>query len=126
MNRPEQRYPRTPGNLFSSKPVTDMTLPKDLTPETYTAQGMHSPDPVTGSLVPAVQPSTTFGRDENYKLIAESHSYARDENPGFLIAERLLAQLEGGEESLLCSSGMSAPGAIFQSLKPGDRVVIPK
>jgi len=103
-----------------------MTLPKDLAPETYTAQGMHSPDPITGSLVPAVQPSTTFGRDENYKLIAENHSYARDENPGFLIAEGLLAQLEGGEESLLFSSGMSAAGAIVQSLKPGDHVVIPK
>ena len=103
-----------------------MTMPKDLAPETYTAQGMHRPDPVTGNLIPAVQPSTTFARDENYKLIAEGHGYARDENPSFLTAERLLAQLEGGAEGLLFSSGMSAASTIVQSLRPGDHVVIPK
>jgi len=101
-------------------------MPKDLAPETYTAQGMHRPDPVTGNLIPAVQPSTTFARDENYKLIAEGHGYARDENPSFLTAERLLAQLEGGAEALLFSSGMSAASTIVQSLRPGDHVVIPK
>ena len=101
-------------------------MPKDLAPETYTAQGMHRPDPVTGNLIPAVQPSTTFARDENYKLIAEGHGYARDENPSFLTAERLLAQLEGGAEGLLFSSGMSAASTIVQSLRPGDHVVIPK
>ena len=101
-------------------------MPKDLAPETYTAQGMHRPDPVTGNLIPAVQPSTTFARDENYKLIAEGHGYARDENPSFLTAERLLAELEGGAEGLLFSSGMSAAITIVQSLRPGDHVVIPK
>ena len=101
-------------------------MPKDLAPETYTAQGMHRPDPVTGNLIPAVQPSTTFARDENYKLIAEGHGYARDENPSFLTAERLLAELEGGAEGLLFSSGMSAASTIVQSLRPGDHVVIPK
>lgn len=109
-----------------SKHGNDMTMPKDLAPETYAAQGMHRPDPVTGNLIPAVQPSTTFARDENYKLIAEEHGYARDENPSFLTAERMLAQLEGGAEALLFASGMSAAGAVVQSLKPGDHIVIPK
>ena len=103
-----------------------MIKPKDLAPETYVAQGMHRPDPISGDLIPAIQPSTTFARDEHYQLIAAEHSYARDENPSFATAERMLAHLEGGEESLLFSSGMAAAGAVIQSLKPGDHVVIPK
>lgn len=103
-----------------------MTMPKNLAPETYIAQGMHRPDPATGALIPAIQPSTTFARDENYRLLADEHSYARDENPSYLTAERMLALLEGGEEALLFSSGMAAAGAVIQSLKPGDHVIIPK
>lgn len=103
-----------------------MTMPKDLAPETYTAQGMHRPDSVRGNLIPPIEPSTTYARDENYKLIAEGHHYARDENPSFATAEAMLAQLEGGKEALLFSSGMSAANAIVQSLQPGDHVVIPK
>lgn len=103
-----------------------MTLPKNLAPETYVAHGMYEPDPATGGLVPPVQPSTTFARDENYELIASRHSYARDENPSFLAAENMLAHLEGGDEALLFSSGMAAASAVIHSLKPGDHVAIPK
>ena len=103
-----------------------MTLPKNLSPETYVAQGMHRPDTVTGALVPEIQPSTTFARDEHYRLIAAEHSYARDENPSYLAAERMLAQLEGGEQALLFSSGMAAASAVIQSLEPGNHVVVPK
>lgn len=103
-----------------------MKLPENLAPETYVAHGMHGPDPVTGGLIPAVQPSTTFARDENYDLIAAGHSYARDENPSYLAAESLLAQLEGGAEALLFSSGMAAGSAVIQSLRPGDHVAIPR
>lgn len=103
-----------------------MTLPKNLAPQTYVAHGMHGPDPVTGSLIPSIQPSTTFARDEDYQLIAKQYSYARDENPSYMVAERMLAHLEGGEDALLFSSGMAAASAVIQSLKPGDHVAIPK
>ena len=103
-----------------------MTSPKDVAPETYTAQGLHYTDPVTGSVVPSIMPSTTFARDENYQLVAQEHSYARDQNPSYQTAERLLTRLEGGEDSLLFASGMAAAGAVIQSLSPGDHVVIPK
>jgi len=103
-----------------------MTSSKDLAPETYTAQGLHYIDPITGSVIPPVMPSTTFARDEQYQLIAAQHSYARDENPSYQMAERILTSLEGGEDSLLFASGMAAAGAVVQSLRPGDHVVIPK
>jgi cystathionine gamma-synthase len=102
-----------------------MTSSKNLAPETYTAQGLHYMDPLTGSVVPPIMPSTTFARDESYQLIAHDHSYARDENPSYRTAENVLTRLEGGEDSLLFASGMAAAGAVIQSLKPGDHVVVP-
>ena len=103
-----------------------MTAKKELAPETDTAQGLHYIDPRTGSVVPPVMPSTTFARDENYKLISEKHSYGRDENPSYAMAESLLTRLELARDSLLFSSGMAAGAAVVQSLAPGDHLVIPQ
>ena len=97
-----------------------------LSPETRNAQALGQVDALTGGITPAIQPSTTFLRDENYQLVNARHSYGRAENPGFDIAESVLAELEGGAAALLFSSGMSAATAIVQSLLPGDRIVAPK
>lgn len=86
---------------------------------------MHYIDPATGGVVPPVQPSTTFARDESYALICAAHSYARDENPVYGCAEAMLQALEGGEDALLFASGMAAASAVFQALEPGARVVAP-
>ena len=100
---------------------------RKLTPETLNAQALRQIDAGTGGLTPAIFPSTTYVRDkDDYALLDPRHSYGRDENPGFVVAEKVLAELEGGEAGLLFSSGMSAAMAIIQSLKPGDRVVAPK
>ena len=96
------------------------------TPETLVAQGLHYVDPQTGAIVPPVQPSTTFSRDDRYALVSPGHSYARDQNPTFLTAERMLAELEGGAAALLFPSGMAAAVTLVQTLEPGDRVVAPK
>jgi len=103
-----------------------MSSKRDQAPETYTAQGSHYTDPATGSIVPPVMPSTTFARDENYQLLSEGRSYARDHNPSYEIAERMLTRLEGGEDALLFASGMAAAGAVIQSLQPGDHIVVPQ
>ena len=98
-----------------------------LAPETLNAQALRQIDAGTGGLTPAIFPSTTYVRDQDdYALLDPQHSYGRDENPGFVVAEQVLARLEGGEAGLLFSSGMSATMAIIQSLKPGDRVVAPR
>jgi len=98
---------------------------EELNPETYTAQGLHYVDPATGGVVPAINPSTTFARDENYQLISDNHSYARDQNPSFRSAEDMLMHLEGGQDCILFSSGMAAAAAVIQTLRPGDHVVAP-
>jgi len=100
--------------------------PKDLSPETISAQALHHSDPGTGALTPAIHPSSTYVRDENYELVDGRHSYGRDENPGYAVAEKVLAELEGAPAALLFSSGMAAAMAVVQSLQPGDRIVAPR
>ena len=100
---------------------------KSFAPETLNAQALRQIDAGTGGLTPGIFPSTTYVRDkDDYALLDPRHSYGRDENPGFVVAENVLARLEGGAAGLLFSSGMSAAMAIIQSLKPGDRVVAPR
>ncbi len=41
-------------------------------------------------------------------ILLPAHSYSRDENPGYLVAEKMLAELEGATSALLFSSGMAA------------------
>ena len=103
-----------------------MTASKKPAPATLAAQGMHFLDPVTGSVVPPILPSTTFARDEHYELTSADFSYARDTNPTYATAETLLCELEGGADALLFSSGMSAAAAVIQTLRPGDHLVIPR
>jgi cystathionine gamma-synthase len=103
-----------------------MAKQKDLSPETKNAQALRQIDAMTGGIMPAIHPSSTFVRDESYQLINASHSYGRDENPGYAIAEKVLAELEGAPAALLFSSGMAAAMAVVQSLKPGDHIVAPR
>lgn len=94
-------------------------------PETATAQALHYVDPSTGGVVPPIQPSTTFARDDQYALVNPSHSYGRDENPGYSLVEKLLAELEGGADARLFASGMAAATAVLLTLRPGDHIVAP-
>ena len=103
-----------------------MAREKDLSPETINAQALHQIDAMTGGITPAIHPSSTFLRDENYQLINTRHSYGRDENPGYAVAEKVLAELEGAPAALLFSSGMAAAMAVVQSLQPGDQIVAPR
>ncbi len=69
-----------------------MSKEKDISPETIIAQALRQIDAMTGGLMPAIHPSSTYVRDENYQLINARHSYGRDENPGCAVAEKVLAE----------------------------------
>jgi cystathionine gamma-synthase len=98
-----------------------VTQPK---PATVLAQLRHYADPATGGLVPPVQPSTTFARDEGYSLINPAHTYGRDDNPGYPQVETVLCALEGGADALVWPSGMAAIAAVFRTLRRGDAVTV--
>jgi len=103
-----------------------MAKKKGLSAETKSAQALRQIDAATGGITPAIHPSSTFLRDENYQLINARHSYGRAQNPGYDVAEKVLAELEGAPAALLFSSGMAAAMAVVQSLRPGDQIVAPK
>src|SRR2546430_12268725 len=96
---------------------------QELSPETLAAQAMGDVDATSGALTPAIHPSTIYERspDGSYK---SGLTYTRADNPTYDHAERLLATLEGGVACMVFASGMAAATAIFQSLLPGDHVLV--
>lgn len=92
---------------------------------TRIAQALRFLDPETGAIVPPIQPSATYARDEDYAL-RQPYWYRRDGNPTTAHAEALIAELEGAAETFLFSSGMSAATAVIDHLPAGAHVVVPK
>ncbi len=94
-----------------------------LSPETLAAQAMGDVDPTTRALVPPIHPATTYERfpDGSYQ---EERVYTRADNPTYDPAETLIARLEGGAACILLASGNAAATAVFQTLLPGDHVLV--
>src|ERR1700704_74914 len=94
-------------------------------PETIAAQALHAVDEATGAVAPPIQLATTYARDGQYAL--RGPGYARDENPTPVIAERVLAALEGGAAALTFASGMAAGAPAIRAVcRPGDHVISPR
>ncbi len=94
-------------------------------PESLAAQALGWIDPVTKAISPSIQASSTYIRDEDNQY-RSGRGYMRADNPAFDQAEALIAQLERGAQAALFASGMAAATAVFQSLAPGDHVLVPK
>jgi cystathionine gamma-synthase len=94
-----------------------------LKPETLAAQALGWIEATTRAVVPPVHAATTFERAPDYSLPG-GRDYARDDSPAFIQAEALLAALECGEGAMLFASGMAAATAVFQSLRPGDHILL--
>ncbi|OMH29048.1 PLP-dependent aspartate aminotransferase family protein [Motiliproteus sp. MSK22-1] len=94
--------------------------------ETLLARAGHYLDKTTGAVVPPIQPSTTFARDEQGDLYDGNRIYARDHSLNTELAEAVLSQLESGASCKLFASGMAAATALVQTLRPGDRIVAPQ
>lgn len=93
-------------------------------PATIAAHAAGALDPQTGGVVPALQPSTTYLRDENYALIRPDNIYSRDNSDNLRQAEAVLRRLENAAETLLFPSGMAAIAAVFRALPNGARVIL--
>ncbi len=95
-------------------------------PSTLVAKADDFLDTTTGAIVPAIHPSTTFARNDQYEPINPANVYTRDCNPTFIPAENVIAKLEGGEGCALFSSGMAAVAAVFYTLPTGSHAAIPE
>ncbi|MBX6370519.1 MAG: PLP-dependent transferase [Rhodospirillales bacterium] len=94
-------------------------------PATRAAQALGWIDETTRAVIPPLHAATTYLRDPDNRY-RSGRSYGRADNPGYDQPEALLAALEGGEAALLFASGMAAATAVFQALRPGDHVVVPR
>src|SRR5690349_1023430 len=81
-------------------------------------------DPATGAVTQPIYLSTTFERspDGEYPL---GYSYSREDNPSRRALEECLAELEGGKDALVFSSGLAVATAVVQGLEPGDHIIAP-
>ena len=91
---------------------------------TTIAQAGHYIDKETGAVIPAIQPSTTFARKEDYSLVG-NYIYSRNGSPTVAHAEGLLCELEEGFETRLFASGMGAATALIETLESGQRIAAP-
>lgn len=93
--------------------------------QTRVAQALRFLDDPTGAVVPPIQHAATYARDADYE-VRKPYWYRRDGNQTTVLAEDIIAELEGATESLLFSSGMSACTAVLEHLEPGAHIVVPK
>lgn len=82
-------------------------------------------DQATGGVVPSLQLSTTFARDDDYQLLGD-YSYRRYGSPTLAEAEAVLRDLDGGADALLFGTGLGASAALLETLRAGDRLVAPR
>ncbi|NNC36130.1 MAG: aminotransferase class V-fold PLP-dependent enzyme [Acidimicrobiales bacterium] len=92
---------------------------------TRLAQALRFVDEETGAVIPPIQTTTTYMRDGDYE-IRKPYWYRRDGNQTTAHAEKIIAELEGAEDSLLFASGMSAAMGVIEHLPAGAHVVVPR
>ncbi|MFM8742365.1 MAG: trans-sulfuration enzyme family protein [Cytophagales bacterium] len=91
--------------------------------KTICAHAGATPDLHSGAVTAPLYFSSTY----HYQPTGEypmGDIYGRESNPTRSALEKILAQLELGEEAAAFSSGSAAASAVFQSLRPGDHLIV--
>ena len=89
-------------------------------------------DDPTSSIAPPIYPSTTYARDNAHTLPTVGPGgatlcYARPDNPTLRLPERMLAELEGGDDAALFASGMAAVTCVLNAVvRKGEIVFCPR
>ncbi len=104
--------------------MSDFSDTSKLNPATIAAQAGGAVDLQSGGVVPALQMSTTYLRDEAYQPLRPDNIYLRDQSDIVRVAETVLGRLEGAVDTLLFPSGMAAIAAAFRTVPNGGRVVL--
>src|SRR5688572_8221977 len=89
--------------------------------ETLAVHAGYEPDPIHGSVMPAIVLATTFAQPEPGKAL--TFEYGRSGNPTRRALEQCLASLESGKHGFAFASGCAAATTLLHTLNPGDHVV---
>jgi cystathionine gamma-synthase len=92
--------------------------------ETLAVHAASGVDGQTGAVSSPIYLSTTFERAHD-GTFPSGFAYIRNDNPNRRALEGAVATLEGGVSAVAFASGMAATQAVFQTLAPGDHVIIP-
>ncbi|MCZ0735089.1 aminotransferase class V-fold PLP-dependent enzyme [Phreatobacter sp. AB_2022a] len=95
-----------------------------LQPRTLAAQALGWEEHETHAVVTPIHVATTFIRDPDNQY-RNGFVYGRPDNQTVRQCEALLTALEGGAESLLLGSGMSAATAVVMALPAGAHIIAP-
>ena len=90
-------------------------------PETQCIHAGDTIDPLTGAVMPAIYPSSTY-KQEAFGVWGD-YAYSRNANPTRAALERCVAELEGGTNAFAFASGMAASSAVLELLPAGSHVV---
>ena len=90
--------------------------------ETLAIHAGQPPDPVTGSVVPAIHLATTFAQSE--VGVHKGFEYSRTGNPTRAALEACVAALEAADFGRAFASGLAAEDAVLRLLAPGDHVLV--
>jgi len=101
-------------------------MTKKYKPATLSAQALGGIEEVTGSVIPAIYPSTTYVRDPDGTYTKTGLVYSRPHNPTYKPVEALLTALEIGADSMLFASGTAAAITVFQAIEPDGHIIAPK
>lgn len=93
-------------------------------PETLAIHAGNLYDISTKDVTPPINLSTTFLRNEEGGY-SGGHMYSRVSNPNRSALEKVLTELEKGEDACAFSSGNTAGMSVFQALKPGSHIIAP-
>ncbi|MFY0594898.1 MAG: aminotransferase class I/II-fold pyridoxal phosphate-dependent enzyme [Cognatishimia sp.] len=99
-------------------------MKKDVQPATWVAHAGGCMDQSSGGVVPAIQPATTFARDEGYAPLNPDNIYQRPHSENVRQVEAVIKELEGAADTLVFPSGMAAIAAAFRWLPAGARAVV--
>ncbi len=91
--------------------------------ETKLAQSLHFFDKKSGGIIPSLDLSTTFKRNNQYEAF-DKFIYSREGNQTTSEAEKIVQCLDGSEDALLFSSGMSALTTLLDTLQTGNHIII--
>ena len=89
--------------------------------DTKTVHTGRKPDPLTGAISTPIYQTSTFVFDDFAK--PGEHDYSRTSNPTRSTLGAAIADLEGGNQGFIFSSGMAAVTTAVHLLKSGDHVI---
>ncbi len=92
--------------------------------KTLLAQAGHYINKETGGIVPPIENSVTFARDQELELIG-NYNYGRYQNPTHDQVEKIVCELENGKSAKLFASGLAAIATIFETVNTGEHIVAP-